>query len=42
VYDPVKHRVTGTEAEAFLKMGQPKAAPVRYIFKHIKLYLPTF
>ncbi|PNF31353.1 hypothetical protein B7P43_G10897 [Cryptotermes secundus] len=26
-YDPVKHRVQGTEAEAFLKMGQPKAAP---------------
>lgn len=39
VYDPIKHRVKGTEAEPFLKMGQPKAVPVRYIFKHIKLML---
>jgi hypothetical protein len=32
VFDPVKHRVRGTEAEAYLKKGRPKAAPVRYIF----------
>jgi len=28
VFDPVKQRVKGTEAESFLKKGQPHAVPV--------------
>jgi hypothetical protein len=31
VFDPVKQRVKGTEAEVFLKKGRPQAVTVRYI-----------
>jgi hypothetical protein len=42
VFDATKHRVKGTEAEGFVKKGQPNAVPVRFIFRHIKLFLLTF
>jgi hypothetical protein len=34
VFDPVKQRVKGTEAEAFLKKGQPQATPVSTVMYH--------
>jgi hypothetical protein len=37
VFDPVKQRVKGTEAEAFLRKGRPQPANVRYIFMHMVL-----
>jgi hypothetical protein len=34
VFDPIKQRVKGTEAEAFLKKGQPQAVTVRIVMYH--------
>jgi hypothetical protein len=34
VFDPVKQRVKGTEAEVFLKKGQPQAVPVSIVMYH--------
>jgi hypothetical protein len=34
VFDPVKQRVTGTEAESFLKKGQPQAVTVSIVMYH--------
>jgi hypothetical protein len=35
VFDPVKQRVKGTEAEAFLKKGRPQAVTVSIIVYHM-------
>jgi hypothetical protein len=34
VFDPIKQRVKGTEAEAFLKKGQPQAVTVSIVMSH--------